>query len=47
MLRKVLIGALMITALLAAPATAQYGDFAITPGSVSVGGVATLGKLTR
>ena len=41
MLRKVLIGALMITALLAAPATAQYGDFAITPGSVSVAGVAT------
>jgi LPXTG-motif cell wall-anchored protein len=41
MLRKVLIGALMLTALFAAPATAQYADFAITPGTVSVGGNAT------
>jgi LPXTG-motif cell wall-anchored protein len=41
MLRKVLIGALMLTALLAAPAAAQYADFAITPGTVSVGGNAT------
>jgi LPXTG-motif cell wall-anchored protein len=41
MLRKVLIGALMLTALLAAPAAAQYADFVITPGTVSVGGNAT------
>lgn len=41
MLRKVLIGALMLTALFAAPAAAQYPDFAITPGTVNVGGNAT------
>ena len=41
MLRKVLIGALMLTALVAGPAAAQYPDFAITPGTVNVGGNAT------
>ena len=41
MLRKVLIGALMLTALFAAPAAAQYQDFAITPGTVTVGGNAS------
>lgn len=38
MLRKVLLGALMVVALFAAPASAQYGDFVVNPGTVSVGG---------
>lgn len=40
MVRKVLIGALMIVAVFAAPAAAQYPDFTITPGGVETGGVA-------
>jgi LPXTG-motif cell wall-anchored protein len=41
MVRKVLIGALMLVALFAAPASAQYPDFTVNPGSVEVGGNAT------
>ncbi len=38
MVRKVLIGAVMIVALFAAPASAQYPSFVVTPGGVEVGG---------
>lgn len=40
MVRKVLIGALMLVALFAAPAAAQYPDFTVTPGGVEAGGSA-------
>lgn len=40
MVRKVLIGALMLVALFAAPAAAQYPDFTVTPGGVESGGSA-------
>lgn len=41
MIRKVLIGALMLVAVFAAPAAAQYDDFVVNPGSVVSGGNAT------
>lgn len=40
MVRKVLLGAVMIVALFAAPAAAQYGTFTVNPGSVRPGGQA-------
>ena len=41
MVRKILLGAVMIVALFAAPASAQYPSFTVTPGTISVGGNAT------
>ncbi|MEO6627031.1 MAG: LPXTG cell wall anchor domain-containing protein [Aquihabitans sp.] len=41
MVRKVLLGAVMIVALFAAPAAAQYGTFTVNPGSVRPGGQAS------
>jgi LPXTG-motif cell wall-anchored protein len=41
MVRKVLIGAVMVVALFAAPASAQYNNFTITPAGVQAGGNAT------
>lgn len=40
MVRKVLLGAVMIVALFAAPAAAQYGTFNVNPGSTRPGGQA-------
>ncbi len=41
MVRKVLIGAVMVAALFASPAAAQYSDFVVNPGAVDEGGTAT------
>lgn len=41
MIRKVLIGALMIVAVFAAPAAAQYDTFTVSPGGVESGGTTT------
>ena len=41
MVRKVLIGAVMMVALFAAPAAAQYPTFVVNPGTVDQGGNAT------
>lgn len=41
MVRKVLIGALMLVAVLAAPAAAQYPPFIVTPSGVEAGGTVT------
>lgn len=42
MVRKVLLAALTMVALFAAPAAAQYDDFVVTPGEVVVGGTVTV-----
>jgi LPXTG-motif cell wall-anchored protein len=41
MVRKILIGAVMLVAVFAAPAAAQYPPFVITPSGVEQGGTAT------
>lgn len=41
MIRKTLIGALMLVALLASPAAAQYGSFTVNPGTTEPGGTAS------
>jgi LPXTG-motif cell wall-anchored protein len=42
MLRKILLGATMLVLLFAAPAAAQYPDIVVNPGTVEVGGQATV-----
>ena len=42
MIRRVVIGALLLVMVAASPAAAQYDDFTITPGSVQPGGTVTV-----